>query len=253
MLVDYHVHGMGHGEGSQTLENLSRYLDFAREQGIEEIGFAEHNWYLDQLDFSVFPRLRKVFPEIEVRVGLEIDFRPETAANLAQKLTSLPFDYLIGSVHEIGDWMFDHPDYKDQYAHWDIDELYETYFQLVARMVDSGLYDIVGHLDLIKVFGYRPRQCIKDLVNSLLHRIAKAGMVVEVNTGGLYKPVGEIYPQETILAECFRLNIPVTLGSDAHRAEDVGRDLMRAKALLRKLGYRKLAAFYRRKIYLIDL
>ncbi len=121
--------------------------------------------------------------------------------------------------------MFDHPDYQALYSRWDINELYRTYFSLIGELARSGLFDIVGHFDLIKVFGYRPAGPVLPLAAPALQAIREAGLTVEVNTRGGYKPCAEIYPATELLQECFSLGIPATLGSDAHEAEEIGRDL----------------------------
>ena len=149
--------------------------------------------------------------------------------------------------------MFDHPDFLDGYSLWDTDDLYLAYFALLTQAVQSGLFDIVGHLDLIKVFGYRPTFCIERVIAPLLAAIKQSKMAVEINTNGLNKPVREIYPHPLILESCYQLNIPVTLGSDAHQADEVGRQLNFARELALEIGYRQLVCFTQRKQYTIPL
>ncbi|NPV29615.1 MAG: histidinol-phosphatase HisJ family protein [Firmicutes bacterium] len=247
MLVDYHIHVLGHRGGCYTRELLEEYFAAARAQKIDEIGLTEHDEYAAGLDQKALEEALASYPHLSVRLGLEISYWPgreKEIAGLAQKYN---FDYLIGSVHHIENWMFDHPDFRAAYSEWDFALLYQRYFGLVEKLASCGCFDVVGHFDLIKVFGYRPPGDVVSLAAPALMAIRKAGLAVEVNTAGLYKPCGEIYPAEDLLARCYELNIPVTLGSDAHHPGEVGRDLVCVRDLLYRIGYRKIATFSQRR------
>ncbi|MBC7324406.1 MAG: histidinol phosphate phosphatase, partial [Moorella sp. (in: Bacteria)] len=112
----------------------------------------------------------------------------------------------------------------------------------------TGLFQIIGHLDLIKIYGHRPRRPVLELAEPALKVIAASGAAMEINTAGLFKPVGEIYPSRELLEQAFNLNIPVTIGSDAHAAGEVARERARARELLRLVGYTSLATFYRQEM-----
>lgn len=244
------MHALGHRGGSYSEELVVEYLSAAEEKGIKEIGFAEHDDYLDGLVFEAVYAAMSKFPSVKPRVGLEISYRPEREKEIRELLRTYNFDFLIGSIHHIDDWMFDHPRYFSGYALWDASELYQTYFGLVERMALSGLFDVVGHLDLVKVFGVRPMDDIRDYVEASLKAIAESGMVVEVNTAGIFKPCKEIYPAKELLEKCYIMNIPVTLGSDAHEPEEVARGFSLARQILYQVGYRKLTRFIgRQRIY----
>jgi len=145
------------------------------------------------------------------------------------------------------------PDYIDGYQGKNIDELYLEYFKTVEHGALSGLYQIIPHVDLIKVFGYRPGKPVLSLMGNLLEIIKEKSLAVEINTNGLYKPVGEIYPALEILQACFKLGIPITIGSDAHRSEDVGRSFDAACALAYKAGYRRIATFHQKELVLRNM
>lgn len=250
MSTDLHVHGLAHTGPPHTVEKLWPYVQAAQKQGLKEIGFAEHDEYLYGLDFKVFEELGRL-SSIEIKKGLEVNFRPERCD--LKNIASRPWDYLIASVHDIGPWGFDSPGGEAFYADWDVDELYSTYFELVARAASTGLFQIIGHLDLIKLYGHRPKKPVVELAEPALKVIAQAGVAVEVNTAGLYKPVGEIYPSVELLQRCFELNIPITISSDAHSPEEVGRSREKAVSLLKKVGYIKLVTFKGRKREIIAL
>lgn len=247
MLVDYHIHPLGHRGGGYTKELLEQVFAAAEAQQLDEIGLSDHDEYIMGVNCELVAAAAFRFRSLRVKIGLEIGFRLGREREIAALARSLPFDYLIGSVHEIGDWLFDHPDYQSVYDAWDISELYRTYFSLIERLVCSGLFDIVGHLDLAKVFGYHPEGPVLPFARPALWAIKEAGLTVEVNTRGRYKPCSEIYPARELLQSCYDLDIPVTLGSDAHEAEEVGRDLAIARQLLCQIGYRRLSTFSQRQ------
>lgn len=244
MLVDLHVHGMAHGEFSHSPKDLLPFIHRAEVCGIEILGFAEHDWYLEKIDFRLVRSLQ-IQTSVALRLGLEVDHKP--GLDSAAITGDYPFDYLIGSVHEIGDFLFDHPDYIDEYVKWDNDKLYAAYFDLLEDLIRYGGYDIVGHFDLIKVFGCRPKGSIISVVTDLLSLIKARDLVVEVNTSGRYKPVGEKYPSDEILILCRKMGIPITLGSDAHVPDNVGRDLKEQVEGLLEMGFKEIVAFEERK------
>lgn len=247
MPVDYHLHPLGHRGGDYTRDLLAGYCAAAQARGLDEIGFSDHDEYRLGLDPQVLEATAARFPHMQVRLGMEVSFRPGREQEIIAFARRLDLDYVIGSVHHIGEWMFDHPDYRMIYDSCEIPELYHAYFNIIEKLAGTGIFDIVGHLDLVKVFGYRPAGDIIAYAGKALMAIAGAGLTVEVNTAGLYKPCAEIYPSEELLKECYRLNIPVTFGSDAHEPAHTGRDLTLARELIYRIGYRKIARFKKRQ------
>jgi histidinol-phosphatase (PHP family) len=197
--------------------------------------------------------LRGLFPSLEIRLGIEVDYIPETVGRLPELLRDYPFDYIMGSIHFIDGWLFDHPSYIDEYEGRDLFELWSRYFDLLGDAAECGLFDALAHPDLIKKFGFRPGEDVGGLYRTCLDRVAGAGLAVEVNTAGLRKPVEEIYPAEDFLRMCWKRDIPVMLGSDAHSPDEVGEDFDRALQLLRLVGYEELTLFNQRKRFGLPL
>ncbi len=121
-----------------------------------------------------------------VLLGIEADYRPDTVSDVGSLLDSHPFDYAIGSVHHLGTWSFDDLRQIDEYDDRDIDDIWIEYFELVGDAAESGLFTILGHLDLVKKFGYRPTRVLNVELDLLVERIARAGVLVEINTAGLH-------------------------------------------------------------------
>lgn len=190
--------------------------------------------------------LRERYPEITVKLGVEADYVPGYEQGLLRTLGDYPWDYVYGSVHYIGDWGFDNPEYAARYSEWDIEQLYGTYFELICGAVQTGLFDIIGHLDVIKKWGHKPDKEPVKLYERVAKVIASHNIAVEVNTAGYRKPVGEPYPSKSLLAALVARGVELTLGSDAHAPEEVGKDFDRAVEELRAAGVRSLARFDRR-------
>ncbi|MBS3909231.1 MAG: histidinol-phosphatase HisJ family protein [Actinobacteria bacterium] len=262
-MIDYHVHTArcGHADGE-----MSDYVAQARKIGLREIGFADHLPLLTTEDPSLTMTLDEFSGYVQevhslagdadgiiVKLGIEADYLPGLERETAALLASCDFDYVIGSIHFIDGWGFDDGRYLEGYAQKDIHTIYEDYFKLVAQAAGSGMFDIIGHLDLVKKYGFRPETDITSLLEDTVAAIKEAGVCVEINTAGLRKPAGEVYPSEAILALCSKAGVPITLGSDAHRPDQVGMDFDHALRLAVAAGYRRLTVFDGRERDYIDI
>jgi histidinol-phosphatase (PHP family) len=227
--------------------------------GLAGIGVADHLPLLPDRDpvlsmnlselgdyVTEVQELKDRFPNY-VLLGVEADYRPQTVSEVRALLENNPFDYVIGSVHHLGNWGFDDPRQMRAYADRKIDDVWIEYFELVGEAAESGLFTVLGHLDLVKKFGYRPTRTLEAELDRLVERVARAGVLVEVNTAGLHKPVGEAYPSLDILQRLRAAKVAITFGSDAHRPQEVGRDFDHAVALARSAGYDEFATLVAQK------
>ncbi len=247
MLADYHLHTFLCGHASGTPEE---YVRRAQELGLPEIGFADHA----PLPFegaegyrmgpekvpeyaAAVRRCREAFPGLPIRFGIEADYHPSAVDYVTDFLKANDFDYVIGSIHYINGWGFDDPLQKHHFENRDINEVYACYYDLVARLAATGLYDILGHADVVKKYGHRPSRDISDLERAALEAVARAGMALDVNTSGLRRTVAEIYPSLRILRTAREMGIGIVFGSDAHQPGEVGMDFDRALAHVRAAGY----------------
>ncbi len=243
---------------------MAAYVERAVRAGLPEMGFSDHIYLYwlppeerdpelampeDQFDGYVDEvlRLRRAHSDLQIRLAVEADFIPGHETTLAGILDRHPWDYVLGSVHFIDAWGMDDARYVATYDEWDVDELYERYFDLICRAAESGYFDTIAHLDLVKKFGHRPTREPADLYGRVARRLAAAGVAVEVNTAGLRKPVGELYPHLDLLTACRKAGVPATLGSDAHAPEEVAADFSLAVAHLRAAGYERVVAYRQRR------
>ncbi len=258
MLIDLHNHTTLCNHASGTTKE---YIQQAIKQNIKVYGFSDHA----PMDFD--PKYRMKYQEIDIYedmvLSLANEYKNEIDIKLAyevdfidkytnEDITKRDVDYLIGSVHFINEWGFDNPTFIGKYKNYDIDELYSLYFLAIENMAKSNLFHIVGHLDLIKVFNKRPSKDIRLLAKKAIKAIKKSNMVVEINTAGFRKPICEQYPCINLLSLIYEENINITFSSDAHRIEDVGKDLIKVQNIAKDIGFSKCAYFSKKDIVLVD-
>jgi histidinol-phosphatase (PHP family) len=255
--ADYHTHTAlcKHATGSAV-----EFRQAATAAGLPEICFTDHcpepSGYdpRHRMSFSQYPDYLALVQPLQdgtvplVFLGLEADYHPTCEPFLREWLPRQPLDLVLGSVHYIRDWGFDNPDYRQAWESVDVPGVWREYFALIAAAVDLRLFDVIGHLDLPKKFGHRLRDnTMKEMVQPLLDRIAKAGMAVELNTSGWRREAAEAYPSPLILSLACEREIPITFGSDAHAPGEVGHEFARAVRLARETGYRDSLQFRRRQ------
>jgi histidinol-phosphatase (PHP family) len=267
MLTDYHLHLRlddldATAADHFTAANVERYRKAASERGIVELGVSEHVYRFAQaLDVWQHPLWREcahddldeycrfVREETDLRLGIEADFIPGVEDRIANLLEARDFDYVVGSVHFLREHSLD----TDNYSVWvhqrSAEEIWREYFRTLGEAARSGLFDILAHPDLVKVWGYSdprrplPEGDLRGYYELALDGIAESGIAIEVSTAGLRKRAQEIYPAPAFLAMCLEAGASVALSSDAHRPEDVGADYDRALELLESMDVKELCVF----------
>ncbi|MGI6150323.1 MAG: histidinol-phosphatase [Limnochordia bacterium] len=271
-MIDYHMHLE---RGPLTLDWLEKFWVQAESRGLQEIAITEHahrfkefypvynhlvsgddaypfvkEWIAKDFQLSLadyFALLEEARAAgIPVRFGLEVDYFVGREDEIRTRLAKLPLDLVLGSVHVLGKWGFDvYPDCG--WAGRDADRVYREYIATLKQAVQSGLFDCMAHLDVIKVWGHRAQENLEDSWRDLLEAVARQGLSIEISTAGLRKPVGEIYPAPALIALAAQYSIPITIASDAHEPEDVGYQWEEAAALARKHGYKSITVYTQRQ------
>jgi len=259
MIVDLHNHTKlcNHAEGE-----INEYIEKAIENNTKYFGFSDHapmdfdpkyRMSFEQMakyENDVLDAKEKYKNQIEILLGYEVDY---LAGHMDERvLHAERVDYLIGSVHFLDGWGFDNPEFIGKYEEQNIDEIWQEYFNTIQKMAESRLFDIVGHLDLIKVFKFMPNKNIIDIAQKALNAIKEADMTLELNVAGYRKPIKEAYPSRTLLEECFKLKIPITFASDAHKPEQVGLFNDNIIKLAKSVGYTQCVYYKNRKKNFID-
>ncbi|AHV95083.1 histidinol-phosphatase HisJ [Paenibacillus sabinae] len=267
MQIDYHTH---HERCGHAVGKLEDYVRRGIKLGLDQLGLSDHLPLIHVDPDQYYPEMAMPLEElpryveeclnlkeryrgtIDIRVGLEADYIEGYEEQIRELLSPYPWDYLIGSVHFLGEW--DITDYRQVHG-WegqDPLEVYRRYYQAISKAASSGIYDIIGHMDVIKRFGYGPDTAeglaeVRVLEKSALQAIADAGIAMELNASGLFKPCAEMFPAPHVLAQALELGIPLTLGSDAHDPAKLGEGLADARKLLWDTGFRELAGFKGRR------
>jgi histidinol-phosphatase (PHP family) len=257
VIVDYHMHLRAPDESIEhTVEAAERYVETAAQCGVDEIGFTEHVYYFEQtrslwsvpyhlercrydLDAyvdAVLEAKRRGYP---VKLGLEVDYQPELEEETVELLAPYPWDYLIGSIHFLdGRSIDDEPSLVEAVG---VEEAWRLYYEALARAARSGLFNTLGHPDLVKMFGPEIDWDWPGVASSV------QDVCLEVSSAGLHKRHGKLYPNSHLLAAARERQIPITLASDAHVPQNVGRDLDRAIGHARAAGYETVTVFDQRQ------
>jgi histidinol-phosphatase (PHP family) len=258
MPADYHTHTplCRHASGAPE-----EFVDQALARGLSEYGVSDHapqrpepfdDWrmleaempaYLDWIDRA----RRHAAGRLPVRAGLECDWLPGCQPWIDRLASLAPWDYLIGSLHYLGSWDFDNPARVDLWDRHDVEEVWSRYWREYAAMAESGLFDLLGHPDLVKKFGHRPAGDLRRFYEPAIEAISAAGCAIEINTAGWHKPCTEAYPDPAFLDLARSAGIPLAISSDAHAPAEIGRDFDRARALAAAAGYTETVLFERRQ------
>ncbi|HEU4905174.1 MAG TPA: histidinol-phosphatase [Solirubrobacterales bacterium] len=266
MLTDYHLHLRPDEPETPpqryfTAENVARYRAAAAAAGIEELGVSEHVYRFTQaLDLWRHPFWEEQARDdldaycefvrgAGLKLGVECDFVPGAEDRTANLLEARDFDYVVGSVHFVGERAVDHEGWDVWEGAGDAGEVWRRYFEALAECARSGLFDILAHPDLVKVWGRArplPERDLRHFYEPAVEAIAASGIAVELSTAGLRKPVGELYPSRAFAEMCVEAGASFALSSDAHLPEQVGCGYERALEFLDELGVEEIAVFERR-------
>lgn len=258
--ADYHTHTplCRHAEGEPEA-----YIDAAIAAGLTEYGISDHapcqpepfdDWRMlsDELPeyFSWIERARsRAADKLPIRAGLECDWLPGCEGWIHDLTARYDWDYLIGSVHYLGSWDFDNPKWVSlgRWQDHDVEQVWIDYWKTYADMARSGLFDILGHPDLVKKFDHVPAGDLDRFYEPAIDEIAASGCVVEINTAGWHKPCAEQYPASRFLELARSAGIPLVISSDAHAPTEVARDFAKATALAQAAGFTETVLFEKRR------
>lgn len=258
MIIDLHNHTTlcNHAEGS-----IEEYVQTAIEKKIDVFGFSDHApmsfdeayrmsfSQMENYEKDILHVKEKYKDQINILLAYEVDF---LEGYVDEQVLKRPVDYFIGSVHYLGSWGFDNPEFIGEYRTKNIDEVWERYFEAIMYLAKSGHFDIVGHLDLIKVFNYLPKKDVRLIAQDAIKAIKKANMSIELNAAGFRKPVGEQYPSNPLMELIAEHDIPITFGSDAHALSHIGYQQEALREIAKTYGYKKCATFESRDRILVN-
>lgn len=228
-----------HTQYSDGANSISEMIDRAKMIGFKTIGFSDHlvlhptllkvDWSMniDQIENYICEiRKYKTDKDIEVKLGLEVDFFPNNPRNneLEEILSKYDFDFLIGSVHYINEFPLDY--LKSDWevlSQKEIDKIHISYWENIKLMAETNKYSIIGHIDLPKKLGFMPSLNLSNYINDAILAIKASNAMVEINTAGAFKACKEIYPSTEILNQCKDLGIKIIVNDDAHTIDELGQ------------------------------
>lgn len=270
-MLDLHIHTSFSPDSHLPAERACRA---AAARGLKIAGFADHveflpadEAYVDLIDstkiLTEIERLRDLYRgKLEILYGAEIGFIPGKESQIKDFLDSQPLDYAIGSVHYVDGILVSRWVREQELAGKD----FAPYFETVLAVAESGLFEVLGHLDYIRKYLFAPQAYrgddYEEIVERILESAARSGLVLELNTAGWRHATEEPYPGEKILKRFAELGgcvtgttgvtgvagvTGVTVGSDAHKDYEVGYGNGKARELLRGAGFGSVEVFRQHK------
>lgn len=283
---DYHVHLHDHGPyrgvGPQLGEyppgHIESYVEQAAANGLNEVGFTEHlyrcvetvpvlgRFWENEPQQDLAAQTEALVAEdrtlsieayvdavvaakdrgLPVKLGLEVDYFPETIDAVLEFLKPYPWDFLIGAVHWIGGWAVDYDGSGHEFARRGVRQAYEDYFALKRQLAASGAVDVLAHVDVVKVHGDTLEQPPIDLYAGVVAAAVASGTAIEVSSAGIHQPIGEMYPAPSFLGMFGQAGVPITLASDAHEPSHCGRDAAVLVRAAQAAGYSEHLVFDKR-------
>lgn len=264
MLPDHHTHHLrcGHASGS-----LADVVQAAARRGLSAVGLSDHAPLLflpgdHPLPGTAMPasaydgyaqemlELRESAQGVRVMAGLEADYVPGSEDAYHELISRYPLDYVLGSVHWIDGWSLFSEALPEG---WTREHAWSRALALTRQAAQAGLFDVLAHLDVLSTKGHLPEHWHTPELDETLDAIADSGLAIELNTSGWRKPVNECFPRPGIVALAAQRGIPICLGSDAHRPEDVGAGFERAEKVFWEAGYRQTVTFEGRERRILEL
>lgn len=258
-LVNTHCHTKycGHGEGE-----VAQYVDAAADAGLSLLAITEHFPLSAAFDpeeyLSVTPakmpvyetalakeiaRAADVYPGLEIVPGLEMDYLGQDEDRDLSSVDFSKYKFILGSVHFVDKWAFDDPAERDAWLEpGAADRIWRRYIELwCTAAADKTLpYDCLAHPDLAKKFGHYPTFDLAPEYARMAEAARAGERMVEVNTSGAYYDCKDTFPTLDLLREFCRAGVPCTVGTDAHKPQNVARDIRQAYSKMSEAGYKKV-------------
>jgi histidinol-phosphatase (PHP family) len=261
-VINFHFHDDRSSDGTAP---LSDHCEAAVAAGVREICVTNHaevmgpdgTWRanLDEMRDRFLSaaesvrEARRHFPGLGIRLGIELEYRPEWTDTFDRLTAEVPFDFVLGSIHIVDGFNISGGPERDRFFEGRTqDEAYGRYFRELKAMVEWGGFDVVSHFDLIARYGhlrygsYEPAR-YRDVIQPVLDRMAVRGLGIEINTSGVAGP-GVPYPERDILVWAREAGIQaLTLGTDSHRPGTFVDGLAEGALLARDAGWEELTLF----------
>ncbi len=274
IMINFHIHSTG-SDGKLTPEKAVKE---AIKAGIKYLCFTDHykrankdpwaSGFFTKKYIQTIKNLQiKYQDKIDISFGAEIDWFEKSEKWITEEIAKHNFDYVLGSVHLLkskkGDYFgvnFDEDRFQKEITEFGgIKNLLNEYFRKLKLMINSGIFDSVAHLDVIKTlngkskyFSQKSKQ-YKNQIFEVLEAIKKNKMCIEINTSGWGYSCKEQFPSLWILKKARKMNIPLTIGTDCHFSDRISYNLDKAYKVAKQAGYREIVRFKARKMIKIPI
>ena len=263
--IDMHIHG---APWEYSWQNYRRSVWQGWKNGCTHIGIAEHAPRMNHivpyrsLHFAEFDQYFNTIEEIqiefkgqvEILTGLELDFNDRMTEEYADILPKLPLDFVIGSLHSMGDWIIDLKGSYEESSFRELNpyEICREYFANVKKAAECGLCDFIGHVDIIKfafaMAGLKRPDNLETIYKDTAEALADNHAGIEINTRGLIlEGVDEFYPDFDLLKACVKAGVPITISSDSHDGSRVGENFDKAVKYAKEAGAKEINIWRKRK------
>ena len=247
MINDTHLHTSFSEDCSTPPEDIIRR---AAALGMKEICITDHydrdfpfdGWIFDPDEYfrTLLPLKKEYEGQLDVHIGVEIGLQPHLKDFYGQFLKNWPFEFVIGSIHVL---LGDDPYFRERYDMTD-EEYYRAYFGYMLECVRScaGVFDVLGHLDYVVRYGFDgPAEYsyarYAEYIDPILDIAIENDTALEINTGAIKYGQDILHPSEDVVRKYLEKGgRKFTVGSDAHRPQDVGRGFDRAREYLESFG-----------------
>jgi histidinol-phosphatase (PHP family) len=271
-MIDYHIHTQHSIDAQGT---ITEYCNQAVKIGLDEICFTNHceldperndNFIRFNGKQEPFSRdgLMKLQSQVHaardqyvrhgliVKFGIEVGYYPGIEQRLVEIIQGTDLDFMIGAIHCLDHICIDSSRECGQYfEHHSARQYLENYYASVASLIESGMFDSLAHVDVYKKYGrdHYGNEMIDvpaDLLTSIFGLIKENGIALEVNTAGM-RFMKEFYPAPMLMRVAREQGITrITMGSDSHKPDDLGKDLELGIEYLKSYGFNAVQKYDKR-------
>ncbi len=274
-MINFNFHQ--HSNFSDGAVDPELYVEMGLKLGLSAMGFSEHSplpfdnpfsLKLENVDnyIETIDQLKdKYSGSIKLYRALEMDFIPDISDDFTYWKNKCKTDYLIGSVHLVKPgsksfrdnelWFTDGPKHEtydrglEKFFDGDIRKAVTTFYYQTNQMIETQDFDVLGHMDKIKMhnqdrFFTEDETWYQNLVDECLELVKQKGLIVEVNTRGIYKKRSVcLFPDGLTLQKVKHHNIPIILSSDAHQPNELNLGFTDAISKLSEMGFKEVMYF----------
>ncbi len=260
MILDFHIHSNTSSDNKMTIREA---YEAAVSAGLKHICITNHHEpfevkngeYKQSMTDQELENTKKQICElkkdgrVKIWFGVEMSYTEEEEEDIREYLAKNDFDFVLGSVHYNAGYVMADSRTREKLKNADHNAIRQEYFKNLKKAIKSKLFDVISHLDIYKraisevPFSEEKYEWI-DVADNLLH----CGVGFEINTSHSHKITDGTYPRREVIELLVRKGLKkITIGSDAHTPQDIGRNITKIEELLKSLGIKEVYRFEKRE------